>query len=232
LIARGPSHNVSAALVGAFQQMDQIASTLQKNDAGSTACVACVRADSIVVANAGDCRAVLCRKGKAIDLSRDHKPNLPDEEERIIQAGSYVEQDGVGLGKEYRVNGDLAVSRAIGDFSFKRNARLPPHQQAVIATPDVQVFQRQPDDEFMIIACDGIWDVMNSKETVAWFRKRLGDCKTVEARLLDGSIGLCDVVEEFLDHCLRPQPKLFYGIGEDNMTAVVVVFLKSFWRRR
>merc|ERR1719476_703845 len=74
---------------------------------GCTAVVCCVHGDSIVVANAGDSRAVLCRRGKAIDLSEDHKPNLPQELARITRAGGrIVEQRTLGP-TQYRVNGNL-----------------------------------------------------------------------------------------------------------------------------
>merc|ERR1719226_66676 len=73
---------------------------------GCTAVVCCVRQDSIVVANAGDSRAVLCRRGKAIDLSEDHKPNLPTERNRIERAGGFVVERDVGRSAPlYRVNG-------------------------------------------------------------------------------------------------------------------------------
>jgi len=67
--------------------------------------------DVLYIGNAGDCRAVLCSAGEAIALSMDHKPTLPTETARIKRAGGVVEDD--------RVEGDLAVSRALGDFEYK-----------------------------------------------------------------------------------------------------------------
>ena len=81
--------------------------------AGAAAVSVALRNGEIICANAGDSRAVLCRDGKSIDMSRDHKPTDEDECERIVQAGGFV-ADG-------RVNGSLALSRAIGDFEYKRN---------------------------------------------------------------------------------------------------------------
>lgn len=78
---------------------------------GSTACVVVVMKDSIYCANSGDSRAVLCRNSEAVELSFDHKPDNDDELARIEQAGHFVE-DG-------RVDGNLALSRAIGDYQYK-----------------------------------------------------------------------------------------------------------------
>ena len=76
--------------------------------AGTTACVLLVTKDSIYCANIGDSRAVLCSFGKAEPLSYDHKPQNDEELERIEKSGHFVEDD--------RVDGNLALSRAIGDF--------------------------------------------------------------------------------------------------------------------
>ena len=72
----------------------------------------------IICSNAGDSRAVMSRKGKAKDLSVDHKPELPIEKRRIERAGGFIEDN--------RVNGMLALSRAIGDFEYKQNTILKP----------------------------------------------------------------------------------------------------------
>ena len=79
------------------------------SDSGCTAVVALLRKDELVVANAGDSRCVLCRDGRAIDLSVDHKPEDDDERKRIEAAGGKVTADG-------RVNGGLNLSRAIGGY--------------------------------------------------------------------------------------------------------------------
>ena len=87
--------------------------------AGCTASVLLITKTDIYCANAGDSRSVLSKKGKSKDLSEDHKPDLPNEKARIEKASGYVE--------DKRVNGMLALSRAIGDFEYKGNANLKPH---------------------------------------------------------------------------------------------------------
>ncbi|KAM0013141.1 putative protein-serine/threonine phosphatase [Helianthus debilis subsp. tardiflorus] len=122
--------------------------TPQSDAVGSTAVVAVVAPDKIVVSNCGDSRAVLCRNGVAIPLSTDHKPDRPDELKRIEDAGGRVIYwDGA------RVLGVLAMSRAIGDDYLK------PY---VIPEPEVTVTQRTDDDECLIIASDGLWDVVSN----------------------------------------------------------------------
>ncbi|XP_076904760.1 protein phosphatase 2C 37-like [Bidens hawaiensis] len=122
--------------------------TPQCDAVGSTAVVAVVTPEKIVVSNCGDSRAVLCRNGVAIPLSTDHKPDRPDELERIEQAGGRVIYwDGA------RVLGVLAMSRAIGDSYLK------PY---VIPEPEVTITERTTEDECLIIASDGLWDVVSN----------------------------------------------------------------------
>ena len=97
--------------------------------------------------NAGDSRAVLGIKGRAKPLSYDHKPQNEAEKQRIQDAGGFVDFG--------RVNGNLALSRAIGDFDFKKGASLTPEKQIVTAFPDVIEHEISADDEFIVIACDG-----------------------------------------------------------------------------
>lgn len=123
--------------------------TPQCDAVGSTAVVAVVTPEKIIVSNCGDSRAVLCRKGTAVPLSVDHKPDRPDELTRIEAAGGRVIYwDGA------RVLGVLAMSRAIGDNYLK------PY---VISEPEVTVTDRSSDDECLILATDGLWDVVSNE---------------------------------------------------------------------
>lgn len=122
--------------------------TPQCDAVGSTAVVAVVTPEKIVVANCGDSRAVLCRNGVAVPLSVDHKPDRPDELVRIQEAGGRVIYwDGA------RVLGVLAMSRAIGDNYLK------PY---VISKPEVTITDRTAEDECLILASDGLWDVVSN----------------------------------------------------------------------
>lgn len=69
------------------------------------------------------------------------------------------------------MNGRLALSRALGDFEYKNNADLSPKKQAVSAHPDLKMESITADTQFIILACDGIWDVLTSQEAVNWVHK-------------------------------------------------------------
>lgn len=241
-IARGSSSDPSSALVNAFEKIDEVllteegaaslsalsgngvlvnlgleTPTVSPDWVGCTSVVCLVRSDTLIVGNAGDSRAVLSRAGQAVPLSEDHKPNLPGESERIRRAGGYILRQQVGNIVQFRVNGNLNLSRSIGDLQYKRNPDLRPNQQMICATPEVQTFRRQAADEFLIIACDGIWDVLGSQEAVDFVRQRLPD------RLQNG-LPLSGIMEEMLDHCVSPDLAVTNGLGGDNMTALLVVF--------
>lgn len=196
---------------------------------GCTAVACCITPDSIVVANAGDSRAVLCRGGKALPLSKDHKPNDPKEKKRIEHAGGRIlASEGAGGRTTYRVNGDLNLSRAIGDLAFKTHPNLKPQEQMICATPDVHEEPRTPEDEFIIICCDGIWDVKTDQQCVDFLRRQLTPHNNFVGRQggrdMDEEEGerIERALEALLDDCVSPDPVKTLGLGADNMTAVLV----------
>ncbi|CAK9825133.1 Probable protein phosphatase 2C T23F11.1 [Anthophora retusa] len=187
---------------------------LKDEQAGTTVIALLIKDNVIYSANAGDSRAVASINGNAVPLSRDHKPTLKDERERIEAAGGWVEFN--------RVNGQLALSRALGDFIFKRNERKSAQEQIVTAFPEVQEFQLTEDWEFVVLACDGIWDVMTSSEVVNFVRTRLVQSKFgtgQEQDVMDPE----EICEKLMKHCLAPDALM--GTGCDNMTVVLVCFL-------
>ncbi|KAF9421833.1 hypothetical protein HW555_002273 [Spodoptera exigua] len=161
----------------------------------------------LFVANAGDSRCIICREGKAIDMSIDHKPEDAPELERITKAGGKVSNDG-------RINGGLNLSRAIGDHSYKQNKDLGAKEQMITALPDVKTLTIDPEkDQFMVLACDGIWNFMSSQDV----------CDFILPRLAEGRERLSQICEEMFDHCLAPST-MGDGTGCDNMTAIIVRF--------
>lgn len=102
--------------------------------AGCTAVVAVKFGNELYVANAGDSRGVLSRGGKAVALSEDHKPAHETERMRIIAAGGFLSE----IGGVCRVNGNLNLSRAIGDLKYKSNVELPAKDQIITAQPDIR----------------------------------------------------------------------------------------------
>ncbi|VDL94626.1 unnamed protein product [Schistocephalus solidus] len=146
------------------------------SEVGTTACVALLlpevedgerRRVCLYVANAGDSRAVLCRARAAVDLSTDHKPEDAEEKARIVAAGGTVTADG-------RVNDGLNLSRALGDHTYKCRKDLKMADQMISALPDVTKTELIPgNDDFLVIACDGIWNSMSSQEVVDFIYDRL-----------------------------------------------------------
>lgn len=229
-----PATNLRQTLTQAFHRMDwrlQQPGGIQELRAlgrlpageghvGATAIALVAQGRDIFVANAGNCRAVLCRSdGVAQPLSVDHRPDIPEERERILNAGGWISQDyNSAGGLQHRVNGYLNVSRAIGDLAFKANATLHPSGQIISGTPEVKHVRLEPDDEFVILACDGVWEQKGDQDVVDFIRARLGKVRFF------GPGGLQAILEELLDSCLSPDPARTDGKGCDNMTAVLVCF--------
>lgn len=122
---------------------------------GSTAVIILRRDNTLWVANIGDSRAVMNKGHTSIQLTKDHKPDDPVEYTRIVNLGGKVIK--AFPGDVYRVNGVLALSRAIGDFG------LAPH---VTWKPDITVHEINNLNHYVFIATDGVWDVMSNNEVV------------------------------------------------------------------
>ena len=145
-----PEKHLPSIFEETFLSIDKQLKLVGSHQNGCTGCVAFVEIGfggktTLHVANLGDTRCVLSKKGKACRLSRDHKPTEPDEQKRILAAG--------GIIKNGRVQGSLAVSRAFGDFLYKA--------RGVIATPEVDKYEIGEEDQFIVIATDGLWDVVD-----------------------------------------------------------------------
>ncbi|KAL9250446.1 putative protein phosphatase 2C 22 [Drosera capensis] len=158
---------IERLITSAFSQTDTCLAKACSSDtelaSGTTALTALVVGRSLVVANVGDCRAVLSRKGKAIELSRDHKPHCFREKERIESLGGYVD-DGY-------LNGQLNVSRALGDWHME--GMKDRDGGPLSAEPELMTMELTKEDEFLILGCDGIWDVFRSQNAIDFARRRL-----------------------------------------------------------
>lgn len=180
---------------------------------GSTAVVAVVSPDRIVISNCGDSRAVLCRKGVAIPLSSDHKPDRPDELTRIEEAGGRVIYwDGA------RVLGVLAMSRAIGDNYLK------PY---VISEPEVTITERSGEDECLILASDGLWDVVSNETACGVVRMCLRSRKPASPPMSPGNDLVVEAGSESSDKACSDASILLTKLAlarhsTDNVSVVVV----------
>lgn len=168
----------------------------QSRTSGSTALLAGITPNYIVVANCGDCRAALVTRHSAFALSRDHKPTDADESARINAAGSFVSRG--------RVGGILSVSRGLGDFMFKRNAHIPAAHQAVSPAAEVHAHARTSNDLCLVLASDGVWDVLSVSNAGAMVRTRRA-----------AGIAVHDIAASLVKAAL--------ALGSsDNLTAIVV----------
>ena len=162
----------------------------------------------------------MCENGKTVELSVDHKPENPFERDRIIKAGAEI-IDG-------RVNGILSLTRAIGDLDYKPHN--PPrnsdfqwllNNQMITSVPDVTSVPLHQGIEFIVIACDGVWDCRTSQQVNLHFQNKLRDYNKI------GSLHQANhsLLEEICPPTLQKM-KAMDGIGSDNMSIILVNFKK------
>ncbi|KAL0291005.1 UNVERIFIED_CONTAM: putative protein phosphatase 2C 27 [Sesamum calycinum] len=178
----------------AFAKSCSVESTLSS---GTTALTVMIFGRSLLVANVGDCRAVLSRCGVAIEMSKDHRPCCVNERLRIESLGGYVD-DGY-------LNGQLGVTRALGNWHIK-GLKEGEKGGPLSAEPELKLMTLTKEDEFLIIGSDGIWDVFRSQNAVDFARRRLQEHNNVK---------LCckDIVNEAKKRG-----------ATDNLTVVMVCF--------
>lgn len=180
-------------------------------DNGSTALVAAVESTDdpnvkrLYVVNAGDSRCVLSRAGRALPMSRDHSPALKDESRRILAAGATISPDG-------RINGKLNLSRALGDHQFKtlRHKRL--EEQVVTSFADIKTtLVTKGEDDFMVLACDGIWDAMTNQQVVDFVSDKIAQ-----------GYDFGEAAKQLCHACLARDPEK--DPGTDNMSCIIASF--------
>lgn len=154
-------------------------------NAGST-CLVVVQyrsqnCDFLNILNTGDSRCVLCRNNLAIPLTKDNKPHWPEENERIKKLGGQIIFDGF----DWRIC-DLSVSRAFGDITA---------EPYVTCLPDIYKYKLNPNDKFIIIACDGLWDVLGSQDVVNFVLEHCYDMSTGQTN--NANINIAKKLAEF-----------------------------------
>ena len=211
-----------AAIDKGFSLCDSRLRSQPIGSSGSTC--GCVLIDSAFIysGNCGDTRCLLSRvDGPAVELSVDHKPTDPAERRRIEAGGGVVTVNEISVGRNgkkqtvtqaYVELGDagLAVSRAFGDLSFKQRAAVSEDEQVVICRPHVSRWPRTPEDEFVLLASDGLWNFVDNARVVQFVRERLSSSDGQEADLDDIA---CKLAQFALDKK-----------SNDNVTVTLVVF--------
>jgi len=243
---------VRAAIREAFLNLDKeilsMAERKKYETVGSTALMALLHGNPklgtalrLVVANCGDSRAVLCRAGQAVAASEDHKPTRLDEKKRIERAGGLVMQvrgawrvlassnpnsNQKSKRKEYQ---GLAMTRSFGDIHFKRPSALSS------VDPEIQVIPLTDKDLFMVLATDGVYDVLSNQEIVDlgmrhWNNPEEASTAIVRAAYQKGSednltalviqFGWADKnIEKYKDKRSRPAVHVDTGSKKPNMLA-------------
>lgn len=149
------------------------------------------------IMNLGDSRCVISKKNIAQTITKDHKPNWPDEKKRIQKLGGEIYFDGA----DWRI-GDLSVSRAFGDLDSK------PYISCI---PDIFRYKLSHKDQFMIIACDGLWDVLNPQDIVNFVISQSYD---LEGNRINKKINIAKMLAELA----------IQKGSTDNVTVIVVFF--------
>ncbi|PVZ99152.1 hypothetical protein BB558_004856 [Smittium angustum] len=159
LLSKNKGRPTPDTLNETFLTSDTLISSLEKSKSGCTAIVAYIeklhnpseddtsKSYNLYCSNVGDARAVLVRNGVAVRLSYDHKGEDPFEAKRVIENGGFIINN--------RVNGVLAVTRALGDSSMKK---------VVVGNPYISCTPLLPTDDFLILGCDGLWDVISDQD--------------------------------------------------------------------
>lgn len=157
---------------------------------GSCAVTVLIRNDHIYVANAGDSRAIVSQADEIIPLSRDHKPTDTEEAARVANLGGKI------IGG--RVDAVLAVSRAFGDLDYRKQ---------ITCEPDIKLWSIVPDTEFVVMGCDGVWDVISNEDVGDFVRTQLFEGTHPET-----------VAENLVNLCLEKH-------SLDNVSVIIVSFL-------
>ena len=123
------------------------------------------KGDTMYIANAGDSRSILATKGIGIELSVDHRLENEKEITRILKAGGNV-MDG-------RVEGDLTLTRCLGNLKYKRNQKLKPEEQIITACPDIYKHSMSQDYDFVVMGCSTIYDAMTTQQVADCIYKEM-----------------------------------------------------------
>ena len=173
-----------------------------KDPSGSCGIMALIQKNKLIIANVGDSRLVLFKKNSLYFSTEDHKPGSPSEKTRIEKGGGMVyqtpsliplRQNGKEIEPPWRVlPGRLSVSRTFGDVEAK-NEKLGGMKNVVVALPDITEIELDEDFNFMVLGCDGIFDVLSNEEILECVKivlkeKEINDLNNVNISELCGYI--------------------------------------------
>lgn len=186
--------DLRAAIKRTYFQLDKDLRKIVKDDSGCV-CITClIGPEKIYLINIGDSRAlVISNDGRVLAHTEDHKPDDPAEQERIHEAGGKISKPTAG--DVLRVENQLAMTRVLGDFSMDKHI-VPP-------MADIVEYPRDTSAAFVVLACDGIWDVMTNEDMATFVAQRASSNK------------LEDIAASLLDECLHRR-------STDNMSVYII----------
>ena len=188
--------------------IDKSSTNLISNDIGTTANVLLLKKNYFYVANVGDSLSVMYKKKKAIKLNKEHKTTSETELNRLNKLGTKL--------INYRINGKLNITRAIGDLSYKNRNNGYIYEQDVLAIPEVNKYSLD-DVDFIVMGSDGFWDYGDDIKTI---------CDNIYNELKKKpKRDLCDLIGSIFDKALAKANN--YLRGTDNMSCIIIQFLQK-----
>lgn len=183
---------------------------------GTTACVALIYENILYVANVGDSGAIVCRNGKAVDLTNPHTMKSESEKKRIEALGGVSIDDRLAhpIWNPKLIN--IGVTRALGDQYFKDETYTLGKQSGLIATPEITKFPLTNEDRFILLATDGFWEQISSQVAVDFVLKEKG----INAKVMCKK--LTDLVAKKSNHLEDNTTVLLVKLKEDEEKLPVV----------
>jgi serine/threonine protein phosphatase PrpC len=183
-------------------------------DMGTTANIMLIKNNYLYLANVGDSMAVLFKNGQAVRLNQEHKTTLPSEFSRISKSGAKIIHN--------RIDGRLNLTRAIGkyifyiinigDLNFKRNANLKFYEQAVTAYPEITKMKITKDFDFIIMACDGVWDCVEVQKL----------CEHISIKL-KSKVKISTIIGELMDQIISKTN------NSKNILIILIYLFSACW---
>ncbi|KAL5742434.1 hypothetical protein ACOSP7_029166 [Xanthoceras sorbifolium] len=236
-------HSLQASIIKSFEEVDEELSVDSGMDgycSGTTSVNIIKKGDHLIITNLGDSRAVLCTRGNQnqlipVQLTNDLKPNVPSEAERIKNCKGRVfaldeEPDVYRIWMPDEDCPGLAMARAFGDFCLK--------DYGLISIPEISYRKLTSKDEFVVLATDGVWDVLSNSEVmriVACAKKRSRAAKLLVHRAVrawrnkypGSKIDDCAVVCLFLKNHQHPLTKSISDVSCSSVNHVEIASSRS-----
>ncbi|CAF1286364.1 unnamed protein product [Adineta steineri] len=187
------NHDFERMIKDTLVLLDKNLRKIVHDQSGSVCIATLISSKQIFLINLGDSRGIVISKdGHVLAATKDHKPSVLKEQERIRKAGGHITQSPNDV---LRVDDTYAMTRALGDYAIDKHIIAP--------IPDIIHYPRDSTAAFVILACDGIWDVMSNEEVAKFVAHQATNT------------ALDHIVSHLLDHCLQLQ-------STDNMTAIII----------